>query len=95
MAAAGAIAVYLLKCFATNGIDKNEKSSLIILLKKANVPSCAPPRFVRRTPERLYQPRPEAIERLSFNGFFNKILHINPPTIEPTIIPNGIITIFI
>ena len=50
---------------------------------------------VSKTPERLYQPKPEEMHRLSLNGIPNSMEETTPPAIEPNTMPAGITSILI
>ena len=95
VAPAGAIQVGKFKCFAMRGILKKENISLIKLLKKVILPSCAPANSLTITPDKLYQPNPLAIAVLVFMEIPEIKLHTMPPKSDPIMIPIGIIKILI
>jgi hypothetical protein len=90
VAPAGAIAVKKFSFVAKMGIVITAINSLKTFVKKAIVPISALHNLVSNTPERLYQPKPEAIANPVFMGNLSMRLVKKPPIKLPKIILRGI-----
>ena len=89
VAPAGAIAVYPLRYFAKKGIERTVSISLKTLVRKAIAPISALCNLDNSMPDRLYQPKPDAIDKLKFILYLNNIPVNKPPKRLPMMIASG------